>query len=579
MGKRSAKHETAAQEKAIEARPLPESPKGDLLPILTIIAAWLVMEVLVDPRGDFPLNDDWCYARSVLVLLKEHKLRLLGIVPMTLVAQVVWGALFCLVLGATHTALRISTVVLGLGGLLATYGLLREARVLRWIAVIGCMIVAVNPLYFELSNTFMTDVPFSAVVLMSMYLYVRALRRDSAIELVAATVLACIATLIRQLGLMLPLSFAVACLVTNGFRARAIVRSAVPVVIVLAVLIAYQEWLKLNGLMPSYYSKQAHMYKMFTSSGWDFWILGITHVARCSFVYFGLFAFPFLMLAYGRSWEAISRKLKTANTIVAVICSSAVLIWMLVRNEWMPLKKAGGDCLLDLGVGPSLLTDQFLKRMNHLPTAPTWFWVTVSLVGVVGGGLLIRHLLSAAEALFIQKSKSVSPFDRGYIAFVLAAVFLYLAPIVSLTAMVYFDRYFLCAVPLVLVLIALTGGLSARLDRWDITSALVVILLFGAFSVGAVHDYLEWNRTRWTALGVLVLRDGVSANRIDGGYEFNGWYHYRGVDQHWWRVIRDDYMISFGPVPGYKVIERYPYRRWMPPGEGQILVLRKIIHL
>ena len=37
----------------------------------------------------------------------------------------------------------------------------------------------------------------------------------------------------------------------------------------------------------------------------------------------------------------------------------------------------------------------------------------------------------------------------------------------------------------------------------------------------------------------------------------------------------DDFMIAFGPVPGYKEMKRYHFQRWLPPGEGTILILRK----
>ena len=30
-----------------------------------IVLLWFVVIALINPVGDFPLNDDWCYAKSV----------------------------------------------------------------------------------------------------------------------------------------------------------------------------------------------------------------------------------------------------------------------------------------------------------------------------------------------------------------------------------------------------------------------------------------------------------------------------------------------------------------------------------
>ena len=38
------------------------SPSGELGSILLLTAAWVGMATLVDPRGEFSLNDDWAYA-------------------------------------------------------------------------------------------------------------------------------------------------------------------------------------------------------------------------------------------------------------------------------------------------------------------------------------------------------------------------------------------------------------------------------------------------------------------------------------------------------------------------------------
>jgi hypothetical protein len=110
--------------------------------------------------------------------------------------------------------------------------------------------------------------------------------------------------------------------------------------------------------------------------------------------------------------------------------------------------------------------------------------------------------------------------------------------------------------------------------------ALVIVLFSGIFTIGATHDFLSWNRVRWQALNNLMQESQISPNYIDGGFEFNGWYLYNSKyqgspDKSWWWVDKDDYIISFGLLPGYKEIKRYPFSRWLPFGPENILVLHK----
>jgi hypothetical protein len=123
-----------------------------------------------------------------------------------------------------------------------------------------------------------------------------------------------------------------------------------------------------------------------------------------------------------------------------------------------------------------------------------------------------------------------------------------------------------------------------RVQLLPLSFSALVPLIFGLFAIGGTHDYLAWNQARWQALNDLMAKDGVSYKNIDGGFEFNGLYAYQSgyrIDPSkspWW-VDRDDYLISFGPVPGYMEMRRYPFERWLPPEEDHIFVLRRMDEL
>ena len=86
---------------------------------LGLTAAWAAWVALIDPRGELALNDDWAYVLPVQMLFERGALQLTFFQGMTLVGQLAWGALFCVPFGFSLTALRLSTLVLGVLSYLA----------------------------------------------------------------------------------------------------------------------------------------------------------------------------------------------------------------------------------------------------------------------------------------------------------------------------------------------------------------------------------------------------------------------------------------------------------------------------
>jgi hypothetical protein len=107
-----------------------------------------------------------------------------------------------------------------------------------------------------------------------------------------------------------------------------------------------------------------------------------------------------------------------------------------------------------------------------------------------------------------------------------------------------------------------------------------LLLLYGAFAVGATHDYLDMNRVRWQALDYLTEHQNISPNQIDGGMEFNGWHLYSSNYQYkkgksWYWVADDEYVIAAKPIDGYVERQRYIHQRWIPWRTDSILILQR----
>ncbi|MBI4558204.1 MAG: glycosyltransferase family 39 protein [Candidatus Hydrogenedentes bacterium] len=564
------------------AAPKHPSFLAGLAPSLILLAAWSAMTVVTNPIGDFPLNDDWAFGRPVKTLLEEGRVEFTGWMSMTLIAQVLWGALFGWPFGFSFTALRISTLTLGFVGIWSTYGLLREAGADRRTATFGALLVAVCPLYFALSHTFMTDVPFFAVGMLALWLFARGLRRDRAVEWVAAVGLMCIAVLIRQFGFALAVTFAFGLAVRYGRTRRSIALATIPIIASALCYGAFMMWLKSGPGVPELYGAQyPSPASLFTL---DFWFRAAFNLATIP-LYVGLFLGPWLLflpsppitLRGSAAWQAAATFLMGA--IVELVLSVTAIDTVVPRL--MPLR---GNVFINFGIGPALLHDTYFLNLPNHPRAPLWIWTLVTLASLVGAVRLFRYAglnFAGLPAVFRRADSLHHEWFHVVIAVcaTLYCLLLLIAP--------RFDRYVIFLLPLVMILVArvqraspgsLNSSNPAAARR--VAIAWLGLLLFGWFSIAGTHDYLAWNRVRWNTLRQLLADGTITSKTIDAGVEFHGWYDYRDrhlaeVGKSWWWVEDDGYILTLGPVSGYQNIREYPYSRWLPGPEGRLYLMRR----
>ncbi|MEZ5294682.1 MAG: hypothetical protein R2745_26625, partial [Vicinamibacterales bacterium] len=126
--------------------------------------------------ADAPYIDDWVYARSVEQFVQTGRLAVPSISAVYPIAQTLWAAPFAAVLGFSFDALRLSTVAAAALGCWALYLLLVELGCRRSTAGLGAAALALHPVLFDLTFSFMTEVPFVAASTASLAAYVRSVR-------------------------------------------------------------------------------------------------------------------------------------------------------------------------------------------------------------------------------------------------------------------------------------------------------------------------------------------------------------------------------------------------------------------
>jgi hypothetical protein len=526
------------------------------LPIAIVLAAsaaaWGLLFLAIPAREqNFPLIDDWAYARQFLWFAREHRIHYgnFGLVP----ELGLW--LYALPVAwmpdeLIHVCLRLSTIALSLVGLVALYDLVRRhpglAPVPAALVVAG---LAFNPYFFILQGTFMTDVPTLSFSLIALALYSRAIAlgndsRGRLVLLVAASAVACLAAMTRQNTVIVPVVAGM--LMWWSGKRHCVLMRLVGVGLPILVAVGTSMWFHARpDTEPSYYEvPKPDVIVLFPFAALQL---------------LGLLTLPIWPLA------AVAGKWKWV--IAAVVLMLAGAWYWGQESQYLPYGEWGFPYLCNT-IGPHGIEDAPMLVGERPVLLSGTMRQVLTILGCLGGGVLAVRLAVC--------------FQTGLWRHPVILFGLLQLPLILMLHSVN-DRYFLFLVPGALV--ALCAGVRVSRPRWVISAGLVVAV--AAFSVALEHDFLAWNRARW-ALGRRAVRNGVAALDIEGGFEWDGWHGPetlpppktrlpQGLALPFtrWRLpfVNGKYTLSFSPLPETVELDREPYSQWLIPGEWRYYLL------
>lgn len=517
--------------------------------------------LLIDPRGDFPLNDDWAYARSVYDLFEKGEFILVDWGAMTLVAQVYIGAFFCKIFGLSFTVLRFSTLCSSLIGALAFYGLANELTKERKLAQFSTLLFFFNPMYFNLSYTFMTDVHFLSFLLLAFLFFIKNLRQANILYLVAATFFSVIATLIRQPGLLIPFVFLFVSFFQTRHKLKEKLVDFLPAIITLGVFVGYNIWLKWGTSTPNNVQSVTALYDSIFARSLGYNYFRLTNII----LYVGLFLLPFLV-----GFIRLPRGLTLQKNILLGIASTGLFAFFYYGSDFFP----AGNILYNLGLGPQLLRDTYLLKENISPSLPPWGMQMIKYGAVLASTILF--IAVPWKGLFNRKTIMASPLNTIWLSKLALGVTIFIFGTFLLIIPYFFDRYTL---PLVVCALLLVLPYEKSFNRSAQLIGGLLLILFASYSVLGTHYYLSWNRVRWEAMDYLLQEKQTTPKHIDAGFEVNAWLEAGPVngenqtDISWWFVTEDDYVLGFGTLPDFKVEKTFPIKAYWPFNKHELFIL------
>jgi 4-amino-4-deoxy-L-arabinose transferase-like glycosyltransferase len=544
---------------ASERRSLATSLPPVALPLLASALAWgLLFAALPPPRQDFPLNDDWAFARGAFAFARGEGIHYGGWASMPQLGQWLEACPFVWLLGESHVALRLATVALSWLGLLAFNDLLRQEGLPRPRAALATAALAFNPLFFLLQGTFMTDVPALALALAALALYGRALRRRAAGWLAAGCAVAVLAVATRQNTAVVPAAAALLLARDPALRRRAVwwLGVLLPGAAAAAIHLWFQARPDVRPLQPS----------LPAVAGLLPLPLIVLHLA-------GLSALPVLLLE-----PALGGRRRLVVAFVLMLAGAGCLLGFGAYLPYGGLFPYTENMLTPWGAfAGSRFTGSFM--VGHRPLLlGTPLRVLLTLLGCAGATALVIRGIAAwrpgawASPLFLFTA--------------LGALFLLIVPDL-------YDRYLLFLLPGALALAARpaqplpasSGSQVEARPRW--LFALAGVALMGGVAVGLMHDWLAWNSARWE-LGRRAVTRHLDPLDVEGGVEWDAWFAGVGdvparpagprwpvlpFTRDWFPAIRGRYALSFSELRGARRVDAEPYTLWLLPGQYAFFLL------
>jgi hypothetical protein len=548
-----------------------------------LIFLWGIIVVVINPLGEFQVNDDWSFQRALERLVSQGKIESTGWGPNwapggpSLIFHLLWGRLFTFLGGWSATNLRISVLVMGILGSIGMLVLLRSCAKKYQLALLGTLTVILNPLVLSQCFSFMSDMTLASVAIFSVLFIYLGVQKENILLIITGLIFGLCAILTRQIGIVIPVAFLAAWALQPGER-RPSMGTAVLLValIVLAPWLTYEYFLSWTGGTPLTQHQVVHRILSHPRTmSLDSYLAFLATNFAVALVYIGFLVSPVLALRlrfYIRCKPFVyfalaltAAFLAFESALFAGLVDAPVRFW---RNV-----------IFDFGIGPILLKDTYIMDIQRTVGLPKTLFYLVAYWAALSGAALFGSILSSLRGLLTGRERR----ERGPASFLstfcLLAALLYLGLIVPAG---FHDRYL---IPVCMWLIVWLMADSATDETWSSDAlawipAAVPLALMGLFAVTGTHDFMAMKRSLLKAQDYLVSDLRVNPCNVDGGMEFNGYHCYRqdfipkpGLS--WWWVKNEDYLLTMGPLPGYNVVRTFPFQR-IVGGKAAIYVLRPV---
>lgn len=575
-------------------------------PWLIALALFVASVAAIAPWGNYPLNDDWQYARAARVLAETGHIEIDTPIAPALIGQLVLAWPFVALFGFSHVLLRLLTMAMACLLVYAVDVLLRLADIPRRLRVAALAAVVLNPLFMDLALSFMTECHGYALALLGALLWLRgrraADRRASraAVGFVSAA-LAAVAIgasfWIRQFAIVafpaLVLATTLELVGTRQWRRLLFSLAPFAVATIAAVATAGGYW-----LWAKHYHQLKEQFAGPANQLLHFNLVDYQLVTGLQMVYLGGSLAP-LLLAWPLRRQHALRALSACAIALAFGLGAYSLIQLSTGDDASSVNlhrlfPFASNVINSEGIGPVTLTDIFFFNDEHFAVLSRDFWQTVTYALVALTALWGLPMIALRGLWRMPTSR------RELFLFATALAAFSLVAFVQAMGRNSFDRYYfggLLGVALAVTALLANDEERFARRRWRLRGTVAYLAsatVLGYFTIAGTHDYFRWNDARWRLIEQATAA-GIPTTSIDAGYEANGWLSFdaihgrRPIDDSrciggcrcfvpwelgWlWNCHDDSYRIGMRLRDGYVELARDQTHAWL--GKDRTLILSR----
>jgi hypothetical protein len=204
---------------------------------------FLIGVLIVNPAGEFSINDDWIYLLSVEAFTQGF-FRISSFIDTSGILHLLMGAGWAKLFGFSITSLRYLSIfhaVLTLFGVYLTLGLFNVTNTKKLAAL---LLIVANTLFFTSAMSFMTETSFLMFMVWSIYFFVRGERENNWVFLALGSVFAGASLLVRQVGIVIFIAYVISVVLVDKISIKALKKIILSVVICALFFAFWNFWPK-----------------------------------------------------------------------------------------------------------------------------------------------------------------------------------------------------------------------------------------------------------------------------------------------------------------------------------------------
>jgi hypothetical protein len=542
------------------------------------------------PVAEMGFCDDFSYIKTAFIYAQTGHIVYNGWSAPILGWQIPWGALFIKLFGYSFTAVRWSMLPIAFATIWLFFEILIRLGINRRNAYFGALAFGLSPLFIPLASSFMTDISCEFVLILCLYLCLRAVTAKTnaaaTMWLIAAAITNAVGGTVRQtawLGVLVMVPSTIWLL----RRRRIVLAGILAWCVSLAIVFTCMRWFKSQP-----YSVVEPLIPRAPLHAW-----ATRFVRTCleATLCLSLLLFPLLVL-WLRRFKTFSVPVRILILLVAALFQTHFLNNLLKTNQlpWL------FDFIGDLGLTPNFTF--MLGDRPQVLSAPI-LHILAFIVIIVAMTFLIdlfrtlpsndkSHIKSRVSSLVLPDPR-ISWHSKFWLFAPFATAYCLLVFSRSIDERCY-DRYLLGLIPIVLVCL-----LKLYDQSFSQPLPIVSYLLLGIvalFCIAGTHDWYAMNRARIQAASILK-NAGIPDTRFQLGLDYDGWTQLKyspsisetsasnlldsdhpltieNIDHEcilWsWKMtsaIHPEYFVVLKPMPCLAPSHFAPvtYRSWIPP--------------